>query len=283
MSAAAHPSRAGQGAPRPGGLRRLAHDAAPWILPTIPFAALVLIWLVGWQIAQPNLATLPSIGQVWETVTRLSANGELWSNIGASLGRWTLGFVVGVVTGMALGVLAGLVPLVARLLEPPATFFTAMSGIVWLPLAIVWFGLGTVTVTFVIWNSVFFLVFANTLLGVRSAQPVFEDAVRTLGGGRAHVVMRVIVPGAMPHILSGVRSGAGFAWRALIAAEIIGATTGLGAMIYKAKEFFRSDVIVAGVIVIAVIGLLIDMLILAPIERRTIERWGLVTSDRGPA
>jgi NitT/TauT family transport system permease protein/taurine transport system permease protein len=87
----------------------------------------------------------------------------------------------------------------------------------------------------------------------------------------------------MPYILSSVRSGAGFAWRALIAAEIIGATTGLGAMIYKAKEFFRSDTIVAGVIVIAILGLMIDMLLLAPLERRTVERWGLVTSSRRPA
>lgn len=282
MSAAAHTTR-GPGAAPGGFVRRVARERAHVILPVIPFAALLAIWVVGWQIAQPNLATLPSVGQVWETVTRLSANGELWSNIGASMGRWTLGFVIGVITGVALGVLAGLVPLLARLLEPPATFFTAISGIVWLPLAIVWFGLGTVTVTFVIWNSVFFLVFAGTLLGVRSVQPVFEDAVRTLGAGRLHVVTRVIVPGAMPYILSSVRAGAGFAWRALIAAEIIGATTGLGAMIYKAKEFFRSDVIVAGVIVIAIIGLLIDLLVLAPLERRTVVRWGLVTSDRRPA
>lgn len=264
----------------PGRLRRAARGAAPRLLPLVPFVALAVAWVVGWQLAHPNLATLPSVGQVWETVTRLSGNGELWSDIGASLGRWALGFAVGVLSGVVLGVLAGLTPLVSRVLEPLATFFTAMSGIVWLPLAIVWFGLGTVTVTFVIWNSVFFLVFANTLLGVRSVERVLEDAVCTLGASRLHVVTRVIVPGAMPHILGGVRAASGFGWRALIAAEIIGATTGLGAMIYQAKEFFRSDVIVTGILLIAIIGLAIDMLVLAPIERRTVERWGLVTVAR---
>jgi taurine transport system permease protein len=256
--------------------RRRAYAALPRVLPLIPFAALIVVWLVGWQIAKPNLATFPSIGQVWETVERLASNGELQENVGASMMRWTAGFAIGALTGIALGVLAGLNRFVARLLEPLAVFFTAMSGIVWIPLAIVWFGIGTATVVFVIWNAVFFLVFANTLLGVRSVQPVLEDAARTLGAGRAHIVARVVVPGALPHILSGLRSGAGFGWRALIAAEIIGASAGLGAMIYQAKEFLRSDVIVTGIIVIGLIGLALDMLVLAPIERRTIERWGLV-------
>ena len=169
-------------------------------------------------------------------------------------------------------------PLLARMVEPVVSFFMAISGIVWLPIAIVWFGLGTSTVVFIIWNSVFFLIFANTVLGVRSVAAVLEDGVRTLGASRVHVVTRVLVPGALPHILEGLRSGLGFGWRALIAAEIIGATTGLGAMIYQAKEFLRSDIIVTGVIIIAAIGLLLDAA-LGLVERRTVERWGLVTAE----
>jgi taurine transport system permease protein len=279
MSAGAYP--AAPGLAQGTRARRIARAAAPRVLPLVPFAVLILVWIVGWQIARPNLATFPSITQVWHTVERLAGNGELQDNVRASVLRWTAGFAVGAITGTALGVLAGLNRFVARLLEPLAVFFTAMSGIVWIPLAIVWFGIGTATVVFVIWNAVFFLVFANTLLGVRSVQPVLEDAVRTLGASRSHIVARVIVPGALPHILGGLRAGAGFGWRALIAAEIIGASAGLGAMIYQAKEFLRSDVIVTGVIIIGLIGLALDMLVFGPIERRTIERWGLVETDRG--
>jgi taurine transport system permease protein len=275
MSAGTFPATAGF--PRRVTRRRLVQIG----LPLIPFAVLLAVWVIGWQIAKPNLATFPSVGQVWNTVERLAGSGELQDNVVASVLRWTGGFLVGAITGTALGVLAGLNRFVARLLEPLAVFFTAMSGIVWIPLAIVWFGIGTATVVFVIWNAVFFLVFANTLLGVRSVQPVLEDAARTLGAGRAHIVTRVVIPGAMPHILSGLRAGAGFGWRALIAAEIIGASAGLGAMIYQAKEFLRSDVIVAGIIIIGLIGLALDMLVLARIERRTIERWGLVGTDSG--
>jgi NitT/TauT family transport system permease protein/taurine transport system permease protein len=246
-------------------------------LPVIPFGALLVLWIVGWQVARPKLVTMPSISQVWHTGQNLWSNGELWADISASMYRWGLGFGVGAVTGLVLGIVVGLSPRLVRMLEPVVSFFMAISGIVWLPIAIVWFGLGTTTVMFIIWNSVFFLVFANTMLGVQSVATVLEDGARTLGASRAHIIAHVVVPGALPHILEGMRSGVGFGWRALIAAEIIGATSGLGAMIYEAKEFLRSDIIFTGVILIAVIGLILDA-ILGLLERRTIERWGLVSA-----
>ena len=258
--------------------RRLRHAVLMRALPVIPFAALLIVWAVGWEIARPPLITLPSPLEVGQTVRRLWDSGQLQANTSASIYRWVLGFGVGVVSGLLFGVLAGLSPLIARMVEPVVSFFMAISGIVWLPIAIVWFGLGTPTVVFIIWNSVFFLIFANTVLGVRSVATVLEDGARTLGASRVHIITRVLIPGALPHILEGLRSGLGFGWRALIAAEIIGASTGLGAMIYQAKEFLRSDIIVTGVIIIAAIGLLLDAG-LGLAERRTVERWGLVTAE----
>jgi taurine transport system permease protein len=249
------------------------------LLPLVPFAGLFAVWFVGWQLFRPSPATLPGVGAVFGTLGELARSGELWRHVTASMGRWSLAVTVGVITGVGLGILAGLNRTVGRMIEPLATFFTAISGIVWLPLAIVWFGIGTETVVFIIWNSIFFLVFANTVLGVRSVPMVLDSAVRTLGGGHRQVITQVIFPGALPHIVSGLRAGFGFAWRALIAAEIIGATAGLGAMIYRAAEYLRSDVIIAGNLVIGFLGLAIDQLILVPLERRTVRRWGLVTSS----
>jgi len=257
--------------------RRYAVRAVVWrLLPIVPFALVLIIWAMVSATFRPNLATLPSISQVWATAVDLMSSGELFGDIQASMARWALGIGVGVVSGLVLGVLAGLIRRVADLVEPLATFFTAVSGVAWIPLAILWFGLGTPTVVFVIWNTVFFLVFANTLLGVRSVQVVLEDAVRTLGGGRLHVIRTVIVPGAMPHMIVGIRSGFGFGWRALIAAEIIGSSEGLGTLIYSARESYRSDIIIAGILVIAALSILTDRLIFVPLQRRTIERWGLV-------
>jgi NitT/TauT family transport system permease protein/taurine transport system permease protein len=102
--------------------------------------------------------------------------------------------------------------------------------------------------------------------------------VRTLGGSRRHVILQVMIPGAMPSIVTGIRMSIGFGWRALIAAEMIATTTGLGFMIFNAGNFHRTDTIVLGIITIGLLWLATDRLLLQPLERWTIERWGLVTS-----
>src|SRR5262249_57578692 len=99
---------------------------------------------------------------------------------------------------------------------------------------------------FLIWNTVFFIVFQNTVLGVQLVSQVYEQGVQALGGGRWETIRSVILPGALPYILTGLRSGLGFGWRALIAAELVGATTGLGQMIFGATEYHRSDIVIGG-------------------------------------
>ena len=94
------------------------------------------------------------------------------------------------------------------------------------------------------------------------------------------VLRQVIFPGALPHIMLGIRTGVGFAWRSLVAAELIGATLGLGQLIYSGMAFFRSDIVIGGCIMLGLLGLLTDRLILGPIERRTVERWGMLRRSR---
>ncbi len=256
---------------------RSSFSVSDFLIPVAPFIGLFLLWIVAWQVIQPPLATFPSVGEVVTAFTKMLKDGSLWANVSASGSRWIIGFFVGAVSGIAFGVLVGLNRWAARFFEPLAIFFTAMSGIAWIPLAIVWFGIGTTNVVFVIWNSVFFLVFSNVLLGVRSAPPIYGQAARTLGATRTQIVSHVIIPAALPYTLTGLRAGAGYGLRALVAAEIIGAAEGIGAMIYHANEFLRSDIIVTGIILFGVIGLSIDYTI-AAVEKRTVERWGMVVT-----
>jgi NitT/TauT family transport system permease protein/taurine transport system permease protein len=121
-------------------------------------------------------------------------------------------------------------------------------------------------------------VFFNTLVGVRTVPKIFENAVLTLGGGRRHVIFEVLLPGAMPSIVTGIRMSIGFGWRALIAAEMIATTTGLGFLIYDASNFHQTDTILVGILTIGTLWLATDRLVLQPLERRTIERWGLVST-----
>ena len=135
---------------------------------------------------------------------------------------------------------------------------------------------GTALAVFVIWNTVFFIVFQNTVLGVQLVPEVLEQGVRALGGGRLETIRTVLLPGALPYILTGIRSGLGFGWRALIAAELVGAPDGLGQMIFAAADYHRSDIIIAGCLIIGLIAIAMDRWLLIPIERRTVARWGLV-------
>ena len=242
----------------------------------VPFVVLVGVWqTLAWS-GRFTINQLPPPSLVAEALIDSAADGTLFGHIVQSLGRLALGMLAGSAMGIALGVAMGLHRPTAELLEPLASFLNALSGIAWIPLAIVWFGLGPAAVTFILWNSIFFLVLFNTLLGVSTIPPIYRSAVLTLGGGRWHVVKDVILPGALPNILLGVRMGFAFGWRALVAAEMIGATGGLGFMIYNASYYLRSDIILAGIIVIGVLVQVIERLILVPLERSTIERWGLV-------
>jgi taurine transport system permease protein len=243
----------------------------------LPFAVLLGAWAAvsAADVVPPIFLPRPdAVARVgWE----MARDGSLWVNIGASLGRLLLGVVVSVPLAVAGGVVVGLSRRLAAVLEPITGFFNALSGIAWLPLAVTWFGLGWASVTFIMFNTIFFLVFFNTLVGVRTVPRLFESAVRTLGGSRRHVILQVLIPGAMPSIVTGIRLSIGFGWRALIAAEMIATTTGLGFLIFNAQNFHQTDAILVGIITIGVLWLVTDRLVLRPLERWTIERWGMVT------
>ena len=170
----------------------------------------------------------------------------------------------------------GLNPIVSEFLSPLFRFFSVLAGIAWIPIATLWFGYGFGAITFVIFNAVFFVVTYNTLLGVSSIPMPLRHAAASLGANGWALLTQVILPGALPNIVTGIRTGLGFAWRGLIAAEMIATNVGLGYMLFLARDFYKTEVIVFGMIVIGIIWLLIDRLVLAPLERATIERWGLV-------
>jgi len=255
---------------------RLRRNLGAFLRGSASFAFLLALWyvLTGRGIL-PSMF-LPTPGEVARIVIEMVRDGSLPAHVGASLGRVLVGLVVSVPLGIGLGVVMGRSRVVARALEPVVSFLNSLSGIAWLPLAITWFGMGWVSVTFILFNTIFFLVLFNTLVGVRGVPRLFEQALLTLGGTRRHIIFQVLIPGAMPSIVTGIRMSMGFGWRAIIAAEMIGSTNGLGFMIYNAANFHQTDTIVAGILLIGAIWLVTDRLVLVPFERWTVERWGLV-------
>lgn len=238
------------------------------------FVIIFAIWQIVTSTGLVKPIALATPEAVWSVLVSGIADRSLLVNVGASLERLLLSVVVAGSLGIVVGVAVGISRRLGAFVEPLAGFFNAISGIVWLPLAITWFGLTWKMLLFVIANSVFFIIFFNTMLGVRTVPRVYEQAVLTLGASRWRSIVDVLVPGALPGILSGLRLGWGFGWRALIAAELVGATQGLGFMIYSAAQYLRTDVILAGILVIGVLAYTFDALLLGPLERATVERWG---------
>jgi len=252
--------------------RRL-YAAATFIAPLI---VLVLLWETLIRVFGVDPRVFPDVESVARAGLETMQDGTLVRHIGASLGRVAVGTALAIVVSIPLGVAMGLSPAVSGFLTPLFRFFSVLAGIAWIPIATLWFGYGFGAITFVIFNAVFFVVTYNTLLGVASIPLPLRHAAASLGARRWTMLTQVLLPGALPNIVTGVRTGLGFAWRGLIAAEMIATNVGLGYMLFLARDFYRTEVIVFGMIVIGILWLLIDRLLLAPLERSTIERWGMV-------
>jgi NitT/TauT family transport system permease protein/taurine transport system permease protein len=207
----------------------------------------------------------------------LMANGILPAYLEDSVVRLAAGTAVGVALGIPIGLLVGLSDRAHRVLWPVLLFFQAIGDIAWLPILLIWFGFGLTTMIFVIVYTVLFPVVLNTVLGVRSVPLELHRAALSLGASKARVVWEVVLPGALPNIMTGLRNGLGFGWRALIAAEIIVGTSGIGFLMFDARRAGSVVEILLGMIILGVLWYVVDSWVLAPIERATGERWGLVT------
>ncbi|MFZ1949652.1 MAG: ABC transporter permease [Pseudolabrys sp.] len=255
---------------------RLRQKLSSALLFLLPFAVLLVLWAVLIPYFNVNPRLFPTLGSVAQAGIESIKDGSLFMHIGASLIRVLVGTVLALIVAIPLGIAMGVSPIVSMFLTPLFRFFSVLAGIAWIPIATLWFGYGFGAITFVIFNAVFFIVAYNTLLGVSTIPLAVRNAAASLGAGHTAMLTEVLLPGALPNIVTGIRTGLGFAWRGLIAAEMIATNVGLGYMLFVARDFYRTEVIVLGMIVIGVLWLLLDRLVLAPLERGTIERWGMV-------
>ncbi|MGB9366511.1 MAG: ABC transporter permease [Xanthobacteraceae bacterium] len=243
---------------------------------TAPFAVLLALWAILVPYFNVNPRLFPHLNAVVQAGIEGIQDGTLIAHIAASLTRVLAGTVLALAVAIPLGIAMGVSKAVSVFLTPLFRFFSVLAGIAWIPIATLWFGYGFGAITFVIFNAVFFIVAYNTLLGVSTIPMPVRNAAASLGAGPYAMLTEVLLPGALPNIVTGIRTGLGFAWRGLIAAEMIATNVGLGYMLFVARDFYRTEVIVLGMIVIGVLWLLLDRLVLTPLERATIERWGMV-------
>jgi len=241
-----------------------------------PLVALVVIWQAVVTLFDVHAGIFPGVPAVFRAGIEAIRDGSLPMHVAASFARVLVGTGLALLFAVPLGIAMGVSPIVSELLTPVFRFFSVLAGIAWIPIATLWFGYGFGAITFVIFNAVFFIVAYNTLLGVSTIPKPLRHAAASLGAGRWSMLTEVLLPGALPNIVTGIRTGLGFAWRGLIAAEMIATDVGLGYMLFLARDFYRTEVIILGMVVVGTLWLLLDRLVLAPWERATIERWGMV-------
>lgn len=248
-------------------------------LRVLPFVVILATWTIATTVL--NLVPpilLPSPDSVARYAVEATDDGVLTSAIWGSFARFLVGLAVGAALAVPLALLAASSETASNMLLPFAKFFQAISGVTWIPLAVLWFGISSAAAVFIIVNTTFFIIFYATLTGVRSIDHRLTQSVHTLGGGYRSTLWHVLLPGSLPHALNGLRVAIGYGWRALIAAEIIASGQGLGILIWQGQQELNTRKIFIGLVLIGVISLGMDRLVLRPVERHTIQRWGLSTA-----
>ena len=226
---------------------------------TLSVATLAVLLAVWWAVAALQLISplfLPPPGQVLQKLITIAGpqgfmDATLWQHLAASLTRIVIALLAAVLIGVPVGIAMGLNSTVRGILDPLIELYRPVPPLAYLPLMVIWFGIGETSKILLIYLAIFAPVAMSALAGVKSA--------RALGASRAQVLWLVILPGALPEILTGLRIGLGVGWSTLVAAELIAATRGLGFMVQSAGEFLATDVVLAGIAVIAIIAFLLEL------------------------
>lgn len=249
------PARAGKLGAR--GLRLVS-----WIAPV----ALVVVWEALAQAGWLSPQVLPAPSKVIRTAFKLATTGSLLNDLGVSLLRAAAGFAIGAAVGATLGVLVGFSRIAEAAIDRSVQMIRAIPFLAALPLVIVWLGVGEAEKIFLVALGVTFPIYINTVLGIRQVDPKLLELGRVQGLSSLQLIRRIILPGALPSILTGVRYALATAWLALVVAETIGAQSGIGFLAMDAREFLRTDVIVLTIVIYALIGVAADGI------ARTLER-----------
>jgi sulfonate transport system permease protein len=234
-----------------------------WLAPVV----LVIVWELATKAGWVSPQVLPAPSKVLNTAIKLATTGSLLGDLRTSLLRAATGFALGGSVGFALGVLVGFSRIAEAAIDRSVQMIRAIPFLALLPLVIVWLGVGEAEKIFLVALGVTFPIYINTTLGIRQVDPKLIELGRIQGLSPFELIRRIVLPGALPSILTGVRYALATAWLALVVAETIGAESGIGFLAMDAREFLRTDVIVLTIAIYALIGVAADA-IARLLERR---------------
>ncbi len=248
-----------------------------FFLSVLFFAGLLALWELAVRAHLWSPVLLPAPIKVADYLKSAAADGTLWQATVITVKRLLIGYVIGLIGGVPLGLLTARFNLLHDTIGTMALGLTTLPSVCWVPLALLWFGQSEAAMLFVVVMGTLWSVTIATDTGVRHVPPIYRRAALTMGSKGFHIWLTVILPAALPFIVSGMKQGWAFAWRSLMAAEIfvtILTGFGLGQLLHYGRELNAMDQVIAIMFVIVVIGLLADKTIFAPVERFLHRRWG---------
>lgn len=226
-------------------------------------------------------ALMPTLPKVWSALVASIADGTMIHHAASTLYRVLFGLSLAVVAGIPLGILMARFRAVENFVLPLASALMPIPSLAWVPVFILWFGLGNTVAILIVFYAALFPMLLNTWTGVRAVNPLWLRAAGAMGADENALFWKVIIPGASPFIITGLRQAFLRAWIAVVGAEMLAASDwGLGWVIFDAKEFLNADLMLASLAVIGAIGFVFERLVFGSLERATVLRWGMVRAAK---
>ncbi|CDZ54387.1 ABC transporter permease [Neorhizobium galegae] len=241
----------------------LAGRLPSWLLNVLPGALSVVAGIVIWQLMSQRVAPLflPSPYDTALALIELSADGTLQVSVAASAYRILFGWIAGVGVGIPLGIFMGMLPVVRRVFDPYIEFFRFIPPIAFVTLSVIWLGPGETSKIALIFYTTVFIVTLNTIAGAKATLEMRLQAASALGANRWQILTTIVVPSTVPYMVTGARIAMGNSFLTIVSAEIVAAQEGLGALIWNARNFGRTDWVFAGIIVLGLLGLCFDRIL----------------------
>jgi NitT/TauT family transport system permease protein len=242
-----------------------------------PFIVLAILWEAFALFGPFPPKLFPHVETIVATFVRLVGNGILLIHASSTLLRLILAFLLSTFVGVSLGIIIGRCRWAEDFLLPLVSIGNPIPGLAYAPLFVLWFGLGNLPAVLLVAFAAAFPVVLNTWTGVRAVKEIWIRAAQAMGAADRQLFWKVVLPGALPYILTGLRLGLARAWRVLVAVEMLTSVRlGLGWLIFGAREFLNTDVMLAGIAVIGLVGFLLEKLVFEKLERLTLVRWGMM-------
>lgn len=243
----------------------------------LPFIVAAAAWQVFSLLGPFPQRLFPGVETIVATFVRLTASGILPIHALHTVLRLALAFLLAAAIGVGLGIVIGRYRWVEDLLLPLISIGNPIPGLAYAPLFVLWFGLGDIPAVLLVAFAAAFPVILNTWIGVRAVKEIWIRAAQAMGAADHQLFWKVVLPSALPYVLTGLRLGLARAWRVLVAVEMLTSVKlGLGWLIFGAREFLNTDVMLAGIAVIGIIGLLLEKVVFQKIEQSTLVRWGMM-------